>query len=118
MMKNIMLAFVAVIGMTPLFASEDDHDHHHGPAEYTHADFQKAALKGKNRFERLNLPGSKLLNVKTWEGEEYIWVRVVYTVPSSQEKKSLILACHWHGLVLGCHKKDVAGPGEPVDDEL
>lgn len=79
----------------------------------------EASKKGQLRFERLAIPGSTLESIKTWKTDDYIWVKVTYTIPTleNQTKKAeIILACHPHGPSLGCHAKSQPGPNEPFDE--
>ncbi|MBP6217256.1 MAG: hypothetical protein KA436_01570 [Oligoflexales bacterium] len=111
-MRNFVFSFIAVLFSSAVFAaphaSEEDHHHgHHGSVRYTAEHLDQAAQKGRKRFERLAIPHSKLIDVKTWKGSEYVWVKVIYSVPAGNDQRReevIILACHPHGSELGCHK--------------
>ncbi len=108
-LENVLLTSFAV--------SDADASEHEGPAVYTTEHLHQTAVKATNRFERLAIPGSKLKSVKTWKSTDYVWARLTYTVSDNPgpTDEALFLACHFHGSELGCHKKDVTDPSEPLD---
>jgi hypothetical protein len=90
-------------------------DHYERPTDFSVADLLHTAEKATSRFERLAIPDSELLGVKTWKSETYAWARLVYKKSGRLNEEYLFLACHFHGEELGCHKKDESDPSEPAD---
>jgi hypothetical protein len=88
------------------------------PQDFSVADLHATGLKAIKRFERLAIPHSSILRYKTWKTATYTWVTLTYSInePGAAAREDQIyLACHFHGKVLGCHKKNEGGPQEPAE---
>jgi len=97
---------------------DDDDDDHATPTSFSVADLLRTARKATTRFERLAITGAVFDRVKTWKSDTYAWVRLTYTSPDgsgASPEQHLLLACHFHGDELGCHKKNEPDASEPVD---
>lgn len=92
-------------------------DEHVSEAHFSVTDLLQTATKATTRFERLAIPNTELLGVKTWKSDTYAWAKLSYKIRGSSKEDYLFLACHFHGEQLGCHKKDQSDPSEPEDNQ-
>jgi hypothetical protein len=88
---------------------------HESPTEFKVGDLLQTGIKATTRFERLAIPDSEFLRLKTWKSETYVWARLTYKFSGSSSEENIFLACHFHGAELGCHKKETSDPSEPED---
>jgi hypothetical protein len=105
-----------------LAPADSGHDDHDRPQSFTVSDLHAVNQKALKRFERMALSSATFESTKTWKTSQYIWVRLTWSLPDAaaangRKNEHFLLACHFHGNELGCHKKDEPGPDEPADDD-
>jgi len=74
-------------------------------------DILLTARKASMRFERLAIPNAKIVSIRSWKTSTYSWAHLTYQISTPElpiDYKSIILACHFHGKVLACHRKNEA----------
>jgi hypothetical protein len=111
-LRNAELRLIAVdpVGQSP------DNEDPAVPTQYSVADLMETSRKAAARFTRLAIPDSKIKSIKTWKSATYVWAKLVYRVEKEGANSAegyLYLACHFHGTLLGCHKRDESDGSEP-----